>query len=592
VTVDDAAFYQLPPSPFAILTGTYRSADFGHGTFPSPAPVGPYGTNFAPFLGTAPSGNWLLYVLNDPAGTGSGSIARGWSLFIATDASNTPPIATNIFVTLPEDTATNLTLIGSDTGTPVTFVMLQTPTNGTLSNFNTNSGAVTYLPKTNYFGPDFLRYMVSDGGLFATGTVSITITPVNDAPTAGSFGVTILEDHSTNLTLKGSDVEGGVTYGLVYNPSHGVLSGFNTNTGAITYLPATNYAGSDTFSYQVSDGILFATGTVSITVSPVDDPPIAANQFITMPKDTTTNLVLTATDVDTITTVTDAMAATGAVAPDNFTLAAGADKVTAVAVNDGNTSYLTSGSAANTQQQFALANPAHIQPGDTINSVTLRATCSRNSTPAGSIVLTAVLGGNASAGATHGTGNGYADFTDTFTSRPGGGAWTLKDVQNLEIRIQNTQSRDIACTRFDALVSFVGNTNRVYAILNSPAHGALSGFNASNGAVNYTPNSGYAGTDSFSFTVNAGGVLSTGLVSIVVTGGAGISISSAAFLDANHFRIAGTGDDNAAYDIQATTDLKTWQTLGSVNADGAGAFQFVDAFAGSFTRRFYRVKLQ
>ena len=45
VTVDDAATYQLPPSPFAILTGTYKSADFSHDTFPAPAPVGPYATS-------------------------------------------------------------------------------------------------------------------------------------------------------------------------------------------------------------------------------------------------------------------------------------------------------------------------------------------------------------------------------------------------------------------------------------------------------------------------------------------------------------------------------------------------------------------
>ena len=592
VTVDDAAFYQLPPSPYAILTGTYKSADFSHGTFPSNAPAGPYGTDLSPFLGTPPAGDWLLYVLNDPAGTGSGTLAQGWSLYIATDAANTPPIATNLSFVIPEDTTTNLVLVGSDAGGPVTFAVLQSPTNGLLSNLNTNTGAVTYRPATNYFGPDFFTYRVSDGGQFATGTVSITVSAVNDAPVATSFGATLPEDTMTNLTLLGSDVESAVTYGTVSNPAHGTLSGFNTNTGVITYKPLTNYFGSDTFNYWVSDGSRFATGTVSLTVSPVDDPAVANNQSLTMPKDTTTNLVLTASDIDTTNTVSDVMAATVAVTPDSWTLSAGASKVAAVAANDGDTSFLLSGSTANTQQQFTLADPSHFQPGDIINSVTLRATCRRNSTPAGNVLLTAVLAGNTSAGAAQGTGSGYAEFSQTFATRPGGGAWTLADVQNLEARIQNTQTRDVACTRFDALVSFVGNTNRVYAILNAPAHGTLGTLNTNNGAVSYTPGPGYAGPDSFTFTINAGGVLSTGLVSIVVTGPpSGITIDSIVFLDASHVRIAGTGAANVNYQIQASTDLRTWQTLGTALADGTGAFQFTDGAASAFTARFYRIAL-
>lgn len=348
--------------------------------------------------------------------------------------------------------------------------------------------------------------------------VDVVFTDENNPPVAGTVNVTLPEDGSTNFNLVGSDVEGPVTFSLVNTPAHGTLSGFDTNTGAIAFAPFTNFFGPDTFKYRVSDGSLFATGTVNITVTGVDDPARAADQAISLAKDTATNLVLRATDIDSTNTVSNVLLALTNVTPNNWTLSAGATKAAAVSGNDGDTSYISSGGTANTQQQFSLVNPVHIQPGDVISSVTLRATARRASNPGGSFRLTAVLGASTALGTPYSTANTYADFTDAFTTRPGGGAWTLTDVQNLEARIHNTQDRSIACTRLDAVVSFVGNTNRIYTILSGPAHGSISGLSTNNGTLTYTPTTGYTGADSFTFRVNAGGVLSTGLVSITLIG--------------------------------------------------------------------------
>src|SRR6185503_10122723 len=63
---------------------------------------------------------------------------------------------------------------------------------------------------------------------------------------------------------------------LVGNVAHGTLS-LNTN-GAFVYTPTLNYAGSDTFTYRATDGALTSdVATVSITVIPVNDPPVAVN---------------------------------------------------------------------------------------------------------------------------------------------------------------------------------------------------------------------------------------------------------------------------------------------------------------------------
>jgi hypothetical protein len=357
---------------------------------------------------------------------------------------------------------------------------------------------------------------------FPTGTfnsanywVDVVFTDQNTPPTAGTVNRTLPEDTSTNLVLVGSDAEGPVTFSLLSNPAHGQLSNFNTNTGALTYTPATNYFGSDTFNYRVSDGSLFATGTVNLTITAVNDPATADNKNISIPINTATNLVLTATDPDGLTSVVEVLAASATASPDNWTLNAGASKVAAVATDDGGTTYIRSSTTVPTMQAFELADPKFIQPGDPISSVTLRSTAERSGSGGTSFRTATVLGANTDYASSHGVGSSYNDFEDIFNSRPGGGAWTSTDVLNAKMLIENV-NRSVDCTKFDALVTFLGSTNRSYTILSGPSHGAISGLNTNNGALTYTPTGGYAGPDSFTFRVNAGGVLSTGLVSITV----------------------------------------------------------------------------
>ena len=150
------------------------------------------------------------------------------------------------------------------------FVLVNLPTHGTLSGSGANQ---TYTPTNNYFGPDSFTFTVNDGSLTSTvATVSITVLSVNDVPVATNFSVTIPEDSSTNLVVRGSDVEStNLSYALLNSPTHGTLGTLNTNTGAVTYSPSNNFNGADSFTFTVFDGALYATGTVSITVSPVND---------------------------------------------------------------------------------------------------------------------------------------------------------------------------------------------------------------------------------------------------------------------------------------------------------------------------------
>ncbi len=119
-----------------------------------------------------------------------------------------------------EDTALNTTLpAGTDVdGQTLTYAIATPPTHGTITNFNTATGAYTYTPATNYNGPDSFNYTVSDGVATSTpATVTITVTAVNDArspPTAPSAPP---RTPPTTSTLPATDVDSAT---LTYADRH------------------------------------------------------------------------------------------------------------------------------------------------------------------------------------------------------------------------------------------------------------------------------------------------------------------------------------------------------------------------------------
>ena len=124
--------------------------------------------------------------------------------------------------------------------------------------------------------------------------------PVADDPV-----VSVDEDASTVITLSAEDGdEDDLFYSIEQAPLHGVLTDFQPgvlpDTYEVTYTPDADYHGPDSFTFHVHDGKLGEDdGTVSITVDPVNDIPVAATQSITMPENTSRLIVLQASDLET-----------------------------------------------------------------------------------------------------------------------------------------------------------------------------------------------------------------------------------------------------------------------------------------------------
>ena len=124
----------------------------------------------------------------------------------------------------------------------------------------------------------------------------------NSTPTASNGSVSTNENTAVNGTLSASDTDGdSLTFSIVANPSHGTVSITNTSTGAFTYTPASNYTGSDSFTFKATDNVGNAsnTATESVTVnSTVNATPTASNGSVTTTAGTAVNGTLSASDTD------------------------------------------------------------------------------------------------------------------------------------------------------------------------------------------------------------------------------------------------------------------------------------------------------
>src|SRR5205814_2256431 len=139
----------------------------------------------------------------------------------------------------------------NDTRTAV-LVAASGPANGALT--LTADGSFTYTPNVNFNGTDSFKYQAKDaaGALSNVATVTITVNAVNDAPVASAQSVTTAEDTAKSIALAATDVDGdALSYVVVTGPAHGTLTG---TAPALTYTPAANYNGTDSFTFRANDG--------------------------------------------------------------------------------------------------------------------------------------------------------------------------------------------------------------------------------------------------------------------------------------------------------------------------------------------------
>lgn len=187
-------------------------------------------------------------------------------VFAPNAARNSPPVAAADRLTTKEDLALQLAptaLLGNDSdpdGDVVSITAVGKASQGTVK-LEPQTGGVVFTPAANYNGPATFTYTISDGkGGTATGSVALTVTPVNDQPVAVSdsgFSTvtgTPLTIPSSALLANDADVDGdALRVAAVDGAVQGSVS-LNGQTGDILFTPKAGYAGAASFSYTASDG--------------------------------------------------------------------------------------------------------------------------------------------------------------------------------------------------------------------------------------------------------------------------------------------------------------------------------------------------
>ena len=470
---------------------------------------------------------------------------------ITVDSVNDAPVAVDDSDSTPEDTPVTIDVLPNDSdvdGDTLTVTGTTDPSNGTI--VDQGDGTITYIPDANFHGIDTFTYTIADGnGGSDTATVTVTVADVNDPPIATDDVDSTDEDVPVVIPAldNDNDIDGTLepsSVTITSDPSNGI-AGVNPD-GSVTYVPAANFAGIDTFEYRVcdDDGACDAA-TVTIVVGAVNDPPVAIDDSGTTPEDTPVTIPVLDNDSDpegntlTVTDATDpthgsvTINADGTVTytPDadfhgtdtfDYTISDGflgtETATVTVTVDPVNDAPDAVDDSANTDEEVPVAIP--VLGNDTDPESDPLAVAGTTDPANGSVTV------NADGTITY-TPNSNFNGTDTFTYtiEDGNGGTdtatvtvTVDPVNDDPVAVDDStttgEDSPVVIPVLDNDTDIDGDTLSVTGATD-PANGSVT-VNG-DGTVTYTPNPDFNGSDSFNYTISDGaGGTDTATVTVTV----------------------------------------------------------------------------
>ena len=467
--------------------------------------------------------------------TDSNGASNTYTMSITVNAVNDAPVASNLTVSTNEDTplTANLPIATDNDGDTVSYSLNAGSSHGTVT---LTGNSYTYTPAANYSGPDSFSYKVTDGnGGENVYTVNVVVNPINDAPTAASGAFFATEDtaYSGNLPTATDLEANAISYTIGSAASHGSVVITNAATGAFVYTPAANYSGSDSFSYSVLDSNGASnTYTMTVIVNAVNDAPVAANTTINIVEDQIQIGTLPAAsdvEADVISyavataasygTVTITNTATGAYSytPNNNYQGVDSFSYKVTDSQGGTNTYTVNINIAAVNDAPIAANAGIVINEDVAYSGSLPV-----ATDAETDAITYAVGTGASHGvvtitnAATGTYiytpnsnyNGSDSFSYTVTDSHGASntytmTVTVNAVNDAPIAA-NAAISTLQATAYTGTLPIATDAESdvvTYSIGSAATNGSVVITNALTGGYSYTPNTGFKGIDSFTYTV-------------------------------------------------------------------------------------------
>ncbi|HIF5801099.1 TPA: tandem-95 repeat protein [Vibrio parahaemolyticus] len=249
-----------------------------------------------------PTADWngketITFTAKDPSGENVSQTVNFTVAFVADIVADK--------ATVVEDTPTIINVLSNDTFESTDKVVSldadNGPKNGTV--IVNNDGTVTYTPDDNYVGKDTFTYVVTSGGVSESTTVTVNVTPVNDAPVAKDDIATTQEDTAVTIDVLPNDTDVDGDKLSIQSASVPETQGtVEIVDGKLVFTPAENFHGDAEITYIVTDGQLTDEAKVAVTVNPVNDAPtikVDAVESITEDAVSTDTVVATLTVRDT-----------------------------------------------------------------------------------------------------------------------------------------------------------------------------------------------------------------------------------------------------------------------------------------------------
>ena len=489
---------------------------------------------------------------------------------------NDDPAAVADSATTPEDTTVRVNVLANDTDVDTiealnanelhskdSFSITSYSLSGTPHGTLTQDGAeLIFDPVAEFSGTQVIEYVLSDGhGGTSTGTLTIGVNSVNDAPVANNDTMSADEDNaaSVNVLTNDTDVDTGDTLTFVgfTEPTSGLPGTFETTAGGdVTFTPNANYNGSFTIGYQIRDAEgLTATANITVTINAVNDKPTADDASASTNEDTAKAIdvsgligdadIVTNADALTVSVAASGEPLHGTVSVDGTTITYtpdenfnGTDEITytvtdkagssddgmlSITVNPVNDAPVARNDESTTNEDtpvviYALTNDSDVDTDEELNAE-----------PAGTPVIQSVGNGTYGTAETDGAKITYTpdenfNGTDTLAYVITDGTLTAEAEIQITIKQVNDQIvalDDTATTNDEEMVSIdvLANDTDVDtdSALNKDALHERSSFVITavgtpengtaqivSGKIEYTPDDRFAGEDSFTYTVSDG----------------------------------------------------------------------------------------
>ncbi|MBL8923272.1 MAG: tandem-95 repeat protein [Myxococcaceae bacterium] len=511
---------------------------------------------------------------------------------------NDAPTAKPAAISVPEDGSAKGRVEARDVdGDLLTFSLKSPPPHGQVR-VEPRTGVFTYRPKADFNGPDTFTVEVSDGAETVRSDVSVTVTPVNDAPRVQAVTQPCSEDTVCEGKALAVDVDGdALTWRMVAPSKHGTTT-IDPGTGAFTFSPHTDFHGDDAVALEVSDGKLKASTVLRLVIASVNDEPAVAAASASAAEDTTASGQVVASDRDK-----DTLSYRVGKAPEHGV--ASVDPSTGAFTYDGNRDYfgadeftieVSDGQATVPATVQITLSPVNDAPVANSSGYGLNEDSSvEGACPATDVegdTLTFQLGKKPKSGEfkldpstgrfTYQPARNF-NGPDSFSFVVSDGQLTSEAVVRLTIRPVNDapvsaplalSSREDEAVYGAVAASDVDGQPLKYVVAEEPAHGTVK-LDARTGTVSFHPARDYHGPDRFVVSVSDGELTSTSVIDVSLSPVDDAPVTRPMRLETKEDVVA----EGALPGSDVDGDVLTFRVLGS---SSLGAVTLLDARTGAF----------